>query len=430
MGCGTVGGATASLLVNDRDIITRRSGVAVELRAIVDRNFDHARALGLPEELYTSDLDTVLADQDIDIIIELVGGLDFARTLILRALDARKHVVTANKALLAHHGPELFRYARERGLTIGFEASCGGGIPVIRAITDGLLANEIDAIYGVVNGTCNFILTEMIRDGRTYHEALSEAQRIGLAEADPSLDVEGKDSAHKIAIMAALAFGTNVDFPAIPVAGVDHLDARDVTLGSELGYVVKLLAVAQRLRDGVMLQVHPAFIPAEHPLAWVSGPFNAVSIYGHTVGHTLYYGRGAGGEATASAVASDVLGIALGTLPALFTHTGFWPDRNTGEPQLPPGHAVARFYLRIMVEDRPGVLARIGSVLAERDISVATLRQNEQASGSERIPLVIITHVCREEDLRAAVDAIDNLEITGDATVVLPIIDEHPERIS
>ncbi len=429
VGCGTVGGATAELLLRDREIIARRSGVQVEVAAIVDRDFDRARALNLPEELYTSDLDAVLADPAVDLVVELVGGLEFARTLIIRALDAGKHVVTANKALLAHHGRELFGHARARGLTIGFEASCGGGIPVIRAIIDGLLANEIDAIYGVVNGTCNYILTEMIREGKSYQESLAEAQRIGLAEADPSLDVEGQDSAHKIAIMSALAFGTNVDFAAIPVEGVNNLDSRDVAFGQDLGYVVKLLALAQRVETGVLIRVHPAFISREHPLAWVSGPFNAVSIYGHTVGHTLYYGRGAGGEATASAVASDVIAIALGTMPALFSHTGYWPDLNTGDPQLPPGEAVSRFYLRIMVADRPGVLARIGRILADHDISVASLRQNEQALGSERIPLVITTHTCQEQQLRTAVTLIDGLDTTGEATVVLPIIEEHPERI-
>lgn len=430
IGCGTVGGATAQLLIRDQAIIQQRSGVQVQVTALVDRAFDHARSLDLPEELFTSDLDGVLDNPEIDIIIELVGGLEFARTLILKALDRGKHVVTANKALLAHYGKELFGHARSQGLSIGFEASCGGGIPVIRAITDGLIANEIDALYGILNGTCNYILTEMNRRGTTYSEALEEAQQSGLAEADPTLDVEGIDTAHKIAIMSALAFGTDVDFDAIPVEGIHKLDARDVAMGEELGYVIKLLAVAQRTAQGVLIRVHPAFISQEHPLAWVSGPFNGLSIYGHTVGHTLYYGRGAGGEATASAVASDVVAIAQGINPTIFHTTRFWPDLNTRGPiQLPPGHAEGQFYLRLTVADQPGVLAQIGSILAENNISVASLRQDATALASGRLPLIIITHSCREEDLRSAVATIDALPVTGDATTVLPIIDEHPERI-
>lgn len=428
VGCGTVGGAVAELMVRDRASIAGRSGVNVELAAIVDRDFTRARALGLPEELFTSDLDAVLADDTIDVVCELVGGLGFAKELIERALDSDRHVVTANKALLAHHGADLFARARARGLAIGFEASCGSGIPIIRAITDGLLANTIDALYGIVNGTSNFILTEMIQHGRSYDDALATAQRIGLAEADPTLDVEGIDSAHKITIMTALAFGTDVGFERVPVTGINRLDERDVAFGRELGYVVKLLAVAHRIEGGVTAWVRPAFIPADHPLAWVSGPFNAVSVYGSATGHTLYYGRGAGGAPTASAVVSDIIGIALGTVQAAFASTGHWPDRNRGAAGLTPvEQSTSRFYARIMAQDRPGVLAEISGILARFDISIASLRQNEPAASEDHIPVVVTTHTCREADLMAAIAAIDALGSTGTSTVWLPIVDEHEE---
>lgn len=430
VGCGTVGGATARHLVEDRGTVAERSGIDIELVAIVDRAFDNARAMGLPESLFQPDLEVVLADTSIHALVELVGGLTFSRELIIRALDAGKHVVTANKALLAHHGRELFGHARRQGLTIGFEASCGGGIPIIRALTDGLIANHIDAIYGIVNGTSNYLLTEMIQKDASYAEALRGAQESGLAEADPSLDVNGTDSAHKIAIMTALAFGTDVDFDRIPVSGIDHLDAMDVAFGRDLGYVVKLLAVAQRVGDEVTAWVRPAFITEDHPLAWVCGPFNAVSVYGHATGHTLYYGRGAGGAPTASAVVADIVGLATGVLPAVFASSRFWPDRNTGTPQLGLEESVSRFYLRIMATDRPGVLASITEILARHEISIASLHQDEQALQDERIPVVITTHECREQALSEALVAIDASEATGSATVCLPIVAEHPEQLA
>lgn len=429
VGCGTVGGATAQLFIRDRELIAERSGIDVEIAAIVVRSFDNARRLELPEELLTTDIEPVLQDRSIDIVVELVGGMDFARTLITRSLDAGKHVVTANKALLAHHGKELFAHARSLGLSIAFEASCGGGIPLVRAITEGLIANEIEAIYGIVNGTSNYILTEMIQNGKTYPQALQKAQETGLAEADPSMDVKGTDSAHKIAIMSSLAFGISVDFDTIPVSGIDTLEAMDLAFGQDLGYVVKLLAVAYRDEEGVSIWVRPAFISEEHPLAWVSGPFNAVSIYGHAVGHTLFYGRGAGGEPTSSAVASDIIATAAGTGPAVFSLTGYWPDRNNGPSQLPAGRSNSQFYLRMMAEDKPGVLATISAILAQERISIASLRQNEQAMEEELIPLVFTTHTVSESALQRAVAAIDALPVTGDEVVVLPIVDEHPERV-
>lgn len=419
----------ADLLLEDRTGIAERSGVDVELAAIYSRRYDHARELGIPEALYRDTDGAIVDDPTIDVVVELVGGLDYARTLILRALDAGKHVVTANKALLAHHGRELFAYARERGLTIAFEASCGGGIPVIRAITDGLLANRIDALYGIVNGTSNYILTKMVHDGDTFRRALDDAQRIGLAEADPSLDVEGIDSAHKIAIMTSLAFGTAVDFESIEVRGIHDLESIDVRIGSELGYVIKLIAAAHRIDHGVSLWVRPAFFSREHPLAWVNGPFNALSVYGNAAGHTLYYGRGAGGRATASAVIADLLAIGLGTFPAIFSTTSFWPDTNTDTKQIPASKTVSRFYLRTMALDKPGVLAQISKILGDKQISIASLVQHEQAEELHaKVPVVVTTHSCLQADLEAAANEIDALSTTDEKSVWIPIVDEHPEH--
>lgn len=433
VGCGTVGGATASLLVRDRELIRRKSGVDCELRYIVDRDFSVARSMGLEERLFTEELDTALEDPEVEIVIELVGGTGFARELIARALEAGKHVVTANKALLAHHGEELWALARQQGRAIAFEASCGGGIPIIRSLVEGLVANEIDALYGIVNGTCNYILTEMIEEGKSYGAALADAQAKGLAEADPTLDVGGMDSAHKIAIMSSLAFGLKVDFDAIPVEGIDGLSAEDVTFGDTLGYVVKLLAVAYRTEEGVTLWVRPAFISRHHPLAWVTGPFNAVSVYGHATGHTLYYGRGAGGSPTASAVVSDVVSLGLGTFDRVFAAAGQWQDINTLTSQIDVLDTRSRFYIRTMVKDSPGMLSKLSSIFADHGISIASVLQNElpeAASESDALaPVVITTHRAVERNVRDAVTTIDGLPGTGERSTIVTILDEHPEEL-
>ncbi|MFP4300908.1 MAG: homoserine dehydrogenase [Spirochaetaceae bacterium] len=433
VGCGTVGGATAQLLTRDRELLRRKSGLDLELRYIVDKNFDVARSLGLPEETFTEELEKALADPEVEIVIELVGGTGFAKELIESALEAGKHVVTANKALLAHHGEELWALARTRGRAIAFEASCGGGIPIIRSLVEGLVANEVDALYGIVNGTCNFILTEMIEEGKSYEAALADAQARGLAEADPALDVGGMDSAHKIAIMSALAFGLKVDFDAIPVEGIDGLSEVDVAFGSTLGYMVKLLAVSYRTTDGVTLWVRPAFISREHPLAWVKGPFNAVSVYGHATGHTLYYGRGAGGQPTASAVVSDVVSLGLGTFEKVFQAAGQWQDINTLSRQVHVEETAGRFYIRTMVTDSPGMLAKLSSIFAEHAISIASVLQNELPEEAPQsgtlVPVVITTHRAQERSVREAVALIDALPGTGSRSTVIPILDEHPEEL-
>ena len=431
VGCGTVGGATATVLTRDAAILAGRVGPRIELKYVVDLDFTNARRCGLDEKLFTSDLNVVLADKSVGAVVELVGGTTAARKIIEQALRAGKNVVTANKALLAHYGPELYALARSKGLSVSFEASCGGGIPIIRALYDGLIANRIDAIYGIVNGTCNYILTAMTQSGQSYADALAVAQAGGLAEADPTLDVAGIDSAHKLAILASLAFGASIDFHAIPVTGIDRLDIRDVNYGQELGYVVKLLAIGTRQADGLSLRVSPAFISKEHPLAWVSGPFNAVSVYGHATGHTMYYGRGAGGMPTASAVVADLVSIATGSAGRAFQELPIWPDRTGPAVQLPAGAARSRYYFRADVQDPPGVLAQIATIFARHDISISSVLQHEPSGGKEgdRVPLIITTHKALGSDVAEARRQADALDAVKASSVCVPIVEEYPEQL-
>ena len=435
VGCGTVGGAAAKIIVNDAREIAARTGVELQLLHIVDRSYAHADELGITEAARTSDLAVVCADPKVDVVLELVGGLTVAKSIIEQALRAGKHVVTANKALLAHHGAELLALAADNGVCIGFEASCGGGIPIIRALYDGLAANRIDAIYGIVNGTCNYILTEMIHHGADYPTALAQAQKAGLAEADPSLDVSGVDSAHKIAIMASLAFGVDVEFDSIPVAGIDSLDLKDVLYASRLGYAVKLLAIADRRENGVMLHVRPAFIAKEHPLAWVSGPFNAVSVYGSTTGHTMYYGRGAGGRPTGSAVVADIVSLGLGAIPAVYRGSPALRGATKKAQVIPVSELESRYYLRIMVADSPGALADITGIFGRYGISIASVHQDEPADSDNGgsaapVPVVVVLHTAREQDVLAARDKINALESTAEVSSVIAIVDEHEEDLS
>jgi len=430
VGCGTVGGAVATMLTRDRQILDGRVGTGLELRHIVDVNFENARRLGLDESLYRKSLDDALADQQVGVVVELIGGTTIARDVITKAVRSGRHVVTANKALLAKHGVELWALARKHNVSIGFEASCAGGIPIIRALTDGLIANRIDAIYGIVNGTCNYILTEMTQKARSYGEALAAAQRDGLAEADPTLDVAGIDSAHKLAIMASLAFGQKVNLESIFVQGIDKLELRDVEYGQELGYVIKLLAIAHRQPDGLSLRVRPAFISKQHPLAWINGPFNAVSVYGHATGHTMYYGRGAGGMPTASAVVADIAAIAIGAAQSAFDRLGIWPDRAEQSEQLPIEAVLSRYYIRVLAADQPGVLAKIAAILGNHGISISSVLQHEPAGAGEKfVPVVITTQRALEGNVRKALAETDALDVIKAPSVCIAIVDEHPEQL-
>ncbi len=428
VGCGTVGNATAELLLSESNNFLKKTGKELRLKALVDVNFDRAREVGLDNALFNEDLSSVLADEDVRVIVETVGGLTIARTIIEKSLKAGKHVVTANKALLAHYGSELFALARKNNVSIGFEASCAGGIPIVRALVDGLLANSNEALYGIVNGTSNFILTEMVEKGQTYSEALKLAQAAGLAEADPTLDVNGMDAAHKLTLLASLAFGENIPLEDIPVEGIDGLDLFDVSTGSELGYVLKLVALGRKTDKGLELAVKPVFLPDGHPLARVSGPFNAVSVYGDAVGHTMYYGRGAGGSPTASAVISDILSIALGTWPALFSSLTIWPDRCHPAVLADSGESIHRHYMRFMIRDQSGVVAEITSTLAKKGISLNAFVQKESHEG-ELVPVVITTHEAREQDISDAFDIITGLPSVDKKAVRIRIIDEHTESL-
>lgn len=432
-GCGIVGSAVALKLLNQRVYYREKTGCDMELRYIFSRSFGKARTAGIDDSLFQADPEIVLADPEVSIVIELMGGVDFAREFVAKALTAGKHVVTANKAMLALHGAELLALARSKDVTLSFEASCAGGIPIIRALQDGLVANQIDALYGIVNGTCNYILTSMSQKGQDYHTALAAAQEIGFAEADPTFDVAGIDSAHKLSILASLAFDCQAEFAAIPVTGIDTLDAMDVVFGKELGYVVKLLAVANRLPGGLSLRVRPTFIATGHPLAWVSGPFNAVSVYGDTVGHTMYYGRGAGGKPTASAVIADIVSVASGVTPTRFSQNRARPDLTHPVVQLPLGSIRGRFYIRCMVIDIPGVFAELASALGRNGVSISSVLQKElpDADGSlDPVPIVITTHTVNEGDLERAISEIDALACTVQPSVCIEILDEFQESIA
>ncbi len=431
LGCGTVGGATARLLTSDIEYLKKRTNIDFFLKYIVDVNFTHAKKLGLDSSLFTSDLDKVLSDPEIFVVVELIGGTTIARESAKKILKAGKHLVTANKALLAHYGVELFALARENKVTVSFEASCGGGIPVIRAIYDGLIANRNEAIYGIVNGTCNYILTEMTTNGMSYDDALKGAQERGLAEADPTLDVSGMDSAHKLTILSSIAFGMQVKLESIPVSGIDNLQLFDVMAGKELGYIIKLLAMA-KLTDGKLsLKVAPSFISKEHPLAWIAGSFNAISVYSHAVGHTMYYGRGAGGSPTASAIISDIISVLLGTADNTFGALPIWPDLTPPAVILPAGEESGRYYLRINVRDQSGVLSKISSVFSDFSISISSVLQkgNGEKSIDSYVPIVITTHKAKEGDILKAMSRIDCFDFVKGKSVYLSIIDEHKETL-
>ncbi len=429
VGCGTVGGATAQILTRQADKLAERVGIDLPLRAIVDVDFTHAKELGLDGKLFCTDLDAAIGRKDVQIVVELVGGTTIAKTIVERAIKAGKHVVTANKALLAHHGAELLAAARDRGAAIAFDASCAGAIPIISALTGELACDRIDAIYGIVNGTCNYILTAMTEHGRTYAEALSVAQARGLAEADPTLDVSGDDSAHKLTIMAALAFRRRIDLAKIYVEGIDRLEVRDIRYGRELGYVIKLLAIARRQENGLSLRVHPAFISTRHPLAWVSGPFNAVSVYGENSGHTMYYGRGAGAQPTAAAVIGDIASVAMGNAQRKFQTLEIWPDRCEQADQLDIEQVRCRYYLRLQAEDHPGVFSRIAQVLGGQDISISSVLQHEpQSETDESVPVVITTHEAPESNVRLALEEMNRLDVIKQPCVCIRMVAEHPEK--
>ncbi len=431
LGCGIVGSGVVRILAEQKELIERRTGLRFDLRHVVVRDLSKHReqAAILP---LTTDADAALDDPAVKIVIELMGGDEPARTYIERALSMGRAVVTANKGLLATRGPELFSLAREHRTCIAFEASCGGGIPIIDALTRGLLANRVDALVGILNGTCNVILTRMTRDGFTYEQALAEAQRCGFAEADPTLDVSGKDSAQKLALLAGLAFNVRVDLAQIFIEGIDALQPADIAFARELGYVVKLLCIAQRdqqrgREEQIALRVHPTLVHQDDVLAEVSDSFNAISVYGHAIGHASFYGRGAGQMPTASAVVADLIGVGLGTTQLAFRQLRIFPD-STPKANVPPVEQLeARYYLRLTARDVPGVLAEVTDALGRNGISLSAVLQREAIGLGQHVPVVITTHKAREGSMRAALKQIDGLKTVVPPAVCLRILDQPKE---
>ena len=426
VGCGVVGTGTVRLLIENRDIIRKKTGIDFDLTAVADLDWEREREFKIPEGLRTTDYRKVLEDSDI--VVELVGGTDFAKNLIIEAIDKGKDVVTANKHLLALEGEEIFLRAREKGVRIGFEASVGGGIPVIKALREGLVGNRINTIYGILNGTTNYILTRMEQEGLDFTTALKEAQEKGYAEADPTLDIEGLDAAHKITILAGLAFGKYFPFNDVHVEGIGKTERLDVELGREMGYTLKLLAIAKRFDGEAEIRVHPTFIHSDEALAKVSGVYNAVMIEGDFVGNTMYYGQGAGSHPTASAVVSDIIDVGaqrsancMGEITPVD-----WEDQDLTVRK----NFFSRYYLRFDVPDRPGVLASIARVLADFNISIASVLQKEMVcelagrQGEQVVPLVILTHKAYERDVQRALTEITKLPVVVGQPVLIRVEEE------
>jgi len=428
LGLGTVGAGVAKILQTRGEMLEERAGARLTLAAVADTDLTRPReGLDLKSLPMTGDAAQVLADPSIRIVIELVGGLEPARSFISRALAAGKHVVTANKALLAHHGVELYEEARRSGVALGFEAAVAGGIPLIRAVKDGLVANRVLSMAGIVNGTCNYILSKMTDENLDFSLVLKEAQAHGYAEADPTLDIEGLDSAHKLQILVALAFRTFVDLKQIHTEGISRITAQDIEYARELGYRIKLLAIAKATAPdapdgaGVEVRVHPTMIPAASPLAAVSGVFNGIFLTGDAVGDLMFYGRGAGQMPTASAVLSDVVEIARRIAHGIPSLSLELPSVGLAPLPLTPMEAIrCRYYLRVTAQDRPGVLSKVAGILGENDISIANVIQKGRGV-REAVPVVMLTHEARERDMRAALAKIDRLRDVAAATTMIRV---------
>jgi homoserine dehydrogenase len=425
IGCGTVGSGVARLLLEHPERLAARAGRRLVLRRVVVRDPSKPRPSSLAAELVTTDLRAVLTDPSIQVAVELVGGVTWARQAVFDLLEAGKDLVTANKALLALHGAEVFECARRQGRAVAFEASVAGGVPIIAALSQSLAANQILALQGILNGTCNFILTAMSEQGQGYAAALAEAQRRGYAEADPTLDVDGTDSAHKLAILAQIAFGVSVPVLALDRRGITELQEIDIRYARELGYTIKLLAEAWLDQQQLALHISPVLLRHQTPLAQVRGAYNAIRVVGDAVGDTLYYGQGAGQMPTASAVVADLIDLAVGRAQCTFQTLRLWSGTSRGIHPRPCTTVPSRFYLRLLVKDRPGVLAEAARELAQHQISISSVIQHEAFDGQEgdTVPLVIMTHTARTGSFRAAVAEIDRLPDVTAPSVYYPVAD-------
>ena len=420
IGFGTVGTGTVRILLENREILKERLGFEINLRRIADLDIVRNRGITLPEGVLSTDVDALLNDPHIDIVVELIGGIRPAKDFILKAISNHKHVVTANKALLATAGNEIFTAAVQAGVEIGFEASVAGGIPIIKVIREGLVADRIKAVYGIINGTSNYILTKMTEENVEFSEALEEAQDLGYAEADPTLDIEGIDSAHKLAILASLAYGIPISYEDIYREGISQTSPQDIEFASELGYTVKLLAIAKESDSEIELRVHPTMLPKEYLISKVDGSFNAIYVEGDATGSTLYYGRGAGDMPTGSAVVSDIVDIArniranaIGRIPVITKTLKDVRIKRMDE-------VISKYYFRFSALDRPGVLSKISGILGNYNISIASVIQKGRRVG-EAVPLVVLTHEAREKDVRQAIREIDQLPVVMDKTVFMRV---------
>lgn len=420
LGIGTVGSGTWSVLARNREEISRRAGRDIRIAVVADQDIEKAKRLTGGSVRVVPDAFDVVASPDIDIVVELIGGYTVAKDLMLRAIGNGKHVVTANKALLALHGTEIFAAAQANGVMVGFEAAVAGGIPIVKAVREGLTANRIEWIAGIINGTSNFILSEMRERGLTFEAALKEAQARGYAEQDPTFDVEGIDAAHKLTILAALAFGIPMQFTKAYTEGIAKLTQADIRYAESLGYRIKLLGVTKRTADGIELRVHPTLIPERRLIANVEGVMNAVLVKGDAVGPTLYYGAGAGAEPTASAVVADLVDVTrmhTADPEHRVPHLAFQPDRLSDERVLPMEDVVTSYYLRMRVLDRPGVLADITRILADGMISIDAMIQREPGEGEEQVDIIMLTHEAREKRINESIRAIEGLPVvTGQVT--------------
>jgi homoserine dehydrogenase len=424
VGFGTVGSGVAKIILEDGDAIAAKTGVRLKLACVVDADTKRKRPVKLPAGILTDDLNKLLKDDSISVGIELVGGTGIAKQIQLKMLAAGKDVVTANKALLAEHGGEIYEAAQKNGRCIAFEASCAGGIPIILGIRNGLTANNIRAMYGIVNGTCNYILSNMTGKGEDFAEALKQAQTKGYAEADPTLDISGGDSAHKLAILASIAFGYEIELGDIYIEGIEKISKDDIRYGGEMGYILKLLAIGQKDGNGkTSLRVHPSFIAKSSRLAGIDGSFNAISIFGSAVGQLMFYGRGAGMMPTASAVVADIIDVALGNSATTFKHMQLKPRKQAAKLIVKIGDTVSRFYIRVMCKDQPGVLAKLSKILGDNDISISGTLQHEGAGPNNTVPVVIITHPVRQKNVTAAMVKIRKLDVIGVEPVCIRIVD-------
>ena len=421
IGFGTVGTGTARILIENADIIRRRLGAPVVLKKISDLDVKRDRGIKLTGVQLTTKAQEIFIDPEIDVVVELIGGYKPAKDFILEAIKNKKHVVTANKALLAVHGEEIYAAAEQAGVTVGFEASVAGGIPILAAVKNGLAANNIKSIYGIVNGTCNYILTLMTNEGRKFDEVLKEAQAKGYAEADPTFDIEGIDSAHKLAVLAMLAYGTPVKFDDIHTEGISKITPLDIDFAKDLGYKIKLLAITKMVDGEIEARVHPTMLPEEYPIASVDGVFNALSIVGDAVGSTMFYGRGAGDMPTGSAVVSDIIDIGRDILAGCTDRTPVVAFRERRLLKIRKMEDITScYYLRFSAIDKPGVLSRITGVLGKNNISISSMIQKGRKV-DEAVPIVMMTHDAIERDVRKALDEINKMDCVAGATIVIRV---------